>query len=126
LPPLVRRSHKAVLRRWTSQRSGCGGGRRRREDEAGGQFHGRSAADSRVVYVNPSPPHIMYHTLAFSTWSAPPSAAQSSFLTAFSSGLPTAPLRPMSQPQPRRVLTTFGVTAAVRGTRTKMKLLWMA
>jgi hypothetical protein len=32
----------------------------------------------------------------------------------------------MFQPQPRRTLTTFGVTAAVRGTRTKMKLLWMA
>lgn len=33
---------------------------------------------------------------------------------------------PMSQPQPRRTLTIFGVTAAVRGTRTKMKDLWMA
>lgn len=33
---------------------------------------------------------------------------------------------PTSQPHPRRVLTTFGVTAAVKGTRTKMKLLWIA
>lgn len=30
---------------------------------------------------------------------------------------------PMSQPQRRRVFTTFGVTAAVKGTRMKMKLL---
>ncbi len=33
---------------------------------------------------------------------------------------------PMSQPQPLSNLTTFGVTAAARGTRTKMKDLWMA
>lgn len=33
---------------------------------------------------------------------------------------------PMSQPQRRRVLTTLGVTAAVKGTRMKMKLLWIA
>lgn len=33
---------------------------------------------------------------------------------------------PISQPQPRSILTTFGVTAAVRGTRTKMKDLWIA
>jgi hypothetical protein len=32
----------------------------------------------------------------------------------------------MSQPHPRRILTTFGVTAAVRGTRRKMKDLWIA
>ena len=35
-------------------------------------------------------------------------------------------LLPICQPQPRRTLTTLGVTAAVRGTRMKMKLLWMA
>lgn len=33
---------------------------------------------------------------------------------------------PMFQPQERSVLTTLGVMAAVRGTRIKMKLLWMA
>lgn len=33
---------------------------------------------------------------------------------------------PMSQPQRRRVFTTLGVTAAVKGTRMKMKLLWIA
>ena len=33
---------------------------------------------------------------------------------------------PISQPQPRRIFTTFGVTAAVRGTRMKMKDLWIA
>jgi hypothetical protein len=33
---------------------------------------------------------------------------------------------PMFQPQERRVLTNLGVTAAVRGTRMKMKDLWMA
>lgn len=33
---------------------------------------------------------------------------------------------PMFHPQPRNVLTTFGVTAAVKGTRMKIKLLWMA
>jgi hypothetical protein len=33
---------------------------------------------------------------------------------------------PMFQPQLRRVLTTLGVTAAARGTRKKMKLLWTA
>lgn len=33
---------------------------------------------------------------------------------------------PMFQPQPRRTLTTLGVRAAVRGTRMKMKDLWMA
>jgi hypothetical protein len=33
---------------------------------------------------------------------------------------------PISQPQPRRILTTFGVTAAAIGTRMKMKDLWMA
>lgn len=33
---------------------------------------------------------------------------------------------PISHPHPRRVLTTFGVIAAVRGTLKKMKLLWMA
>lgn len=30
---------------------------------------------------------------------------------------------PICQPQDRRTLTTLGVTAAVRGTRTKMKVL---
>ena len=33
---------------------------------------------------------------------------------------------PMSQPQPRSVLTTLGVTAAVKGTLTKIKLLCTA
>ena len=33
---------------------------------------------------------------------------------------------PMFQPHDLSFLTTFGVTAAVRGTRRKMKLLWMA
>lgn len=33
---------------------------------------------------------------------------------------------PISQPQPRRTLTTFGVSAAVSGTRMKMKDLWIA
>lgn len=33
---------------------------------------------------------------------------------------------PISQPHPRNVLTTFGNTAAVRGTRMKMKDLWIA
>jgi hypothetical protein len=32
----------------------------------------------------------------------------------------------MSQPQRRKVFTIFGVTAAVNGTRIKMKLLWIA
>ena len=35
-------------------------------------------------------------------------------------------LLPIFQPQLRRILTIFGVTAAVRGTRMNMKLLWMA
>ena len=35
-------------------------------------------------------------------------------------------LFPMFQPQPRSVLTTFGVTAAVIGTLTKMKDLCIA
>jgi len=35
-------------------------------------------------------------------------------------------LFPISQPQPRSVLTTFGSIAAVKGTRMKMKDLWMA
>ena len=35
-------------------------------------------------------------------------------------------LLPIFQPQPRRILTIFGVTAAARGTRMNMKLLWMA
>lgn len=34
--------------------------------------------------------------------------------------------RPMFHPQPLKVLTIFGVTAAVKGTRTNMKLLWIA
>lgn len=33
---------------------------------------------------------------------------------------------PICQPHDRRTLTTFGVTAAVRGTLTKMNVLWMA
>lgn len=33
---------------------------------------------------------------------------------------------PMSQPHDRSFLTTLGVMAAVSGTRTKMKVLWMA
>lgn len=33
---------------------------------------------------------------------------------------------PIFQPHPRSTLTTLGVTAAVKGTRRKMKLLWMA
>lgn len=33
---------------------------------------------------------------------------------------------PICQPHDRKTLTTFGVTAAVSGTRIKMKLLWMA
>jgi hypothetical protein len=33
---------------------------------------------------------------------------------------------PISQPQPRSTFTTLGVTAAVKGTRMKMKLLWIA
>lgn len=33
---------------------------------------------------------------------------------------------PIFQPQDLSVLTTFGVTAAVNGMRTKKKLLWMA
>jgi hypothetical protein len=33
---------------------------------------------------------------------------------------------PISQPQPRRILTTFGVTAAAMGTRMNMKDLWIA
>lgn len=33
---------------------------------------------------------------------------------------------PIFQPQPRSVLTTLGVNAAVMGTRTKIKDLWMA
>jgi hypothetical protein len=33
---------------------------------------------------------------------------------------------PIFQPQLRKVLTTLGVTAAVSGTRKKMKLLWTA
>lgn len=33
---------------------------------------------------------------------------------------------PICQPQDRRTLTTLGVTAAVMGTRTKMKVLWIA
>lgn len=33
---------------------------------------------------------------------------------------------PISHPHPRRILTTFGVTAAVRGTRMKIKDLWIA
>jgi len=33
---------------------------------------------------------------------------------------------PISQPQPRRIFTTFGVTAAAIGTRMKMKDLWIA
>ena len=33
---------------------------------------------------------------------------------------------PMSQPQPRRIFTTLGVTAAVRGIRMKMNDLWIA
>lgn len=41
--------------------------------------------------------------------------------TAFFAGL-----FPIFQPQLRRVLTTLGVTAAVRGTRMKMNDLWMA
>lgn len=35
-------------------------------------------------------------------------------------------LLPMFHPQPRRTLTILGVTAAVSGTRTNMKDLWMA
>lgn len=35
-------------------------------------------------------------------------------------------LLPICQPHERRTLTTLGVTAAVSGTRMKMKLLWMA
>lgn len=35
-------------------------------------------------------------------------------------------LLPISQPHDRRVFTTFGVTAAVSGTRRKMNDLWMA
>lgn len=33
---------------------------------------------------------------------------------------------PICQPHDRRTLTTLGVTAAVRGTLRKMRLLWMA
>ena len=33
---------------------------------------------------------------------------------------------PICQPHDRRILTTLGVTAAVRGTLMKMRLLWMA
>jgi len=33
---------------------------------------------------------------------------------------------PIFHPQPLRILTTFGVTAAVSGTRRKMRLLWIA
>lgn len=33
---------------------------------------------------------------------------------------------PIFQPHDRSVLTTLGVTAAVSGTRRKMKLLWIA
>jgi len=35
-------------------------------------------------------------------------------------------LFPISHPQPLRILTTFGATATVRGTRMKMNDLWMA
>ena len=35
-------------------------------------------------------------------------------------------LLPICQPQDLKVLTILGVMAAVRGTRTKMKLLWIA
>lgn len=35
-------------------------------------------------------------------------------------------LFPISHPQRLKVLTTLGVMAAVRGTRIKMKLLWIA
>lgn len=33
---------------------------------------------------------------------------------------------PISQPHPRSTFTTFGVVAAVRGTRINIKLLWIA
>lgn len=39
---------------------------------------------------------------------------------------PLAVLLPICQPHDLSTLTTLGVTAAVRGTRMKMKLLWMA
>jgi hypothetical protein len=35
-------------------------------------------------------------------------------------------LLPISQPHPLKILTTFGVMAAVRGTLIKMKDLWIA
>lgn len=46
---------------------------------------------------------------------------------AFAASLaPFKGLLPICQPHDLSTLTTLGVTAAVRGTRTKMKLLWMA
>lgn len=44
----------------------------------------------------------------------------------FFASLPVCGLFPIFQPHPLSVLTTFGVTAAVSGTRTKMKDLWIA
>lgn len=38
-------------------------------------------------------------------------------------GTPFGLRLPMSQPHPRKILTTFGVTAAAIGIRMKMKLL---
>jgi hypothetical protein len=44
----------------------------------------------------------------------------------FFASRPVCGLFPIFHPQPRNVLTTFGVTAAVSGTRRKMKDLWIA
>lgn len=44
----------------------------------------------------------------------------------YAAGPRRALLLPISQPQPLSTLTTLGRMAAVSGTRTKMKLLWMA
>lgn len=47
--------------------------------------------------------------------------------TAFAASFaPFRGLLPICQPHDLSTLTTLGVTAAVKGTRTKIKLLWMA
>lgn len=55
----------------------------------------------------------------------PKSTENSSIATCYA-GPRRALLLPISQPQPLSTLTTLGKMAAVSGTRTKMKLLWIA
>ena len=67
--------------------------------------------------------HIIYFTSSFSFQLFVGFDGRAARFMAFASFVV---LLPMSQPHPLSILTTLGVIAAVRGTRMKIKDLWIA